>query len=133
MRTAAALLFLLPGACSYTDPNPWDTSGDVEDYREFQEELWQYELREPFDHPQSDPEAHLDADLEAWRDTVLANADARTVKRMHAESRAKAAALKARLEVWYRTDPYNRRERVAPVAELYRKEMIRLKLIESRL
>ena len=132
MRNLAAALLLGLGACSYTDPNPWDTSGDMDDYREKTEENWQYELREPWRAPQSSPASFEDQDLESWRDTVLANADAATLKHIRTWTVHKLEWLKAEITLWYKTDPYNRRVPLSSLQDQYRIEQTRLRLLEER-
>ena len=132
MRNLAAALLLGLGACSYTDPNPWDTSGDMDEYREKTEENWQYELREPARVPQSPPAAFENIDLEGWRDTVLANADPTTLKHIRTWTLHKLEWLKAEITRWYRTDPYNRRVALSELQNQYGVEQARLRLVEAR-
>ena len=132
MRKSAALLLALLAGCYYDRPNPWRTARDVERLNDKKEEDWLLELQHPTDLPQNPGVVFALPDLEGWRDTVLANADSDTLKRMRDQSMAKAASLDSRA---LSMAPI-REDTKLPIYELVwlsRVEKIKLRMIEERL
>jgi hypothetical protein len=134
MKKLAAVLFamLLTTGCWYDRPNPWRTSSDRARYLDKKEQDWLLELKEPYDLPQN-PGVHLVLpDLEAFRDTVLVNADASTLLRMRDQSVAKVASLQGRAA---EQAPINESTKI-PIYELLwaaRVEKLRLQMIEEKI
>jgi hypothetical protein len=140
MRTLARLaLGLLGGAstllsagCWYDRPNPWKTEGDVAELRYKTEQDWLLELREPYVLPQNAGVAMTLPDLEGWRDSVLANADAAVLTHMRDQSVKKIAGLESRA---FSMAPVNENNKVQ-IYELVwqsRVEKTRLSMIDVRL
>ena len=132
---ALALLALTAGGlagCWYDRPNPWRTEKDVERYNDKKEEDWQLELQHPYELPQNQGVVFALPELEAWRDTVLANADGATLTRMRDQSVSKAAALESRAQSMA---PINEDTKVPIYTLLWqaRIEKVRLRMIEDRL
>ena len=136
---AVLLLMLLGGAsmllstgCYYDRPNPWRTAGDVERFNDKKEEDWLLELKHPYALPQNEGVVFTLPDLEAWRDTVLANADGDTLVRMRDQSASKAAALDSRA---MSMAPIHEDNKVQIYELLWqsRVEKLRLRMIEDRL
>src|SRR5882672_5972810 len=103
MKKIAVLLLALVGGCGaqffnpyYDRPNPWRTESDRERYLDKKEEDWLPELRQPYELPQNGGVAMTLPDLEAFRDTVLLNADAMVLLRIRDQSARKARMLQAR-------------------------------------
>jgi len=132
MKKIAVLLFALLSGCWYDRPNPWNTSSDRADYLDMKERDWLLELKQPYTLPQN-PGVHLILpDLEAFRDTVLLNADTATLLRMRDQSVAKVAALEGRAAAMA---PLNESNKI-PIYELVwaaRVEKLRLQMIEDKI
>ena len=133
MRTFAALAVLALAGCYYDRPNPWRTSGDVADFQEKTEQDWALLVEPPFHPPQSAPPFFYDPQLEPFRDTVLARADAKTLQGMRAESSKKFALLQAWQADLLKQDEISRREQLRQVNDQLRIEWIRGKMIQARL
>lgn len=133
MRTLAAIALLALGGCFYDRPNPWKTAGDVEDLQDKTEADYALLVQEPFRPPQDPGPAFTDADLEAFRDTVLANADPSALQEMRAKSSTKYAWLQARQADLLTQDDLNRREQLRRVNEQIRIEWLRGRMIQARL
>jgi hypothetical protein len=134
MRTfaATALLLALSG-CYYDRPNPWDTSGDAEDYQDKVEEDWILETRDYRADRRTDGPALYDPQIEAWRDTVLATAEPSTLVPMRTWIVSKLGELGKRRAEILKADPHSRKELILRVDDEIRIERIRLKLLEERL
>jgi hypothetical protein len=139
MRKLAAVLLALLAGCGpqffnpYFDrPNPWNTTSDRADYLDMKERDWLLELKQPYDYPQNAGVEMTLPDLDAWRDTVLANADVAILQRMRDQSVQKAAALEARA---LSMAPINEDSKVQIYGLLWqtRVEKLRLRMIEDRL
>jgi|SRR6185436_8597800 len=132
MKKIAVVLFALLSGCWYDRPNPWRTSSDRAHYLDKKEQDWLLELKTPYDLPQN-PGVHLVLpDLEAFRDTVLVNADTATLLRMRDQSVAKVASLEGRAAAMAPLDESNK----VPIYELVwaaRVEKLRLQMIEDKL
>jgi len=128
---AVSLLACLAG-CYYDRPNPWDTSDQVEDYQAKKEADWQLETRRAFHPPQSQPAEFVDAELEAWRDTVLATADDPTRRHLRAKIQEKLVYWEKRIADLYRVDEHNRAVLLTEALEQYRIERARLWLLNER-
>jgi hypothetical protein len=133
MRTLAALSLVALVGCWYDRPNPWRTDGDVANLREKTEEDYALLVEPPFHPPQSPAPAFYDADLEAFRDTVLANADTRMLQEMRAQSAQKLAGLQAKQADLVKQDELTRREQLRTVNGQIRIEWLRGKMIDARL
>jgi hypothetical protein len=133
MRTLAAVALVALGGCYYDRPNPWRTSGDVAELQDKTEQDWALIPQPPFHPPQSEAPFFYDADLEPFRDTVLANADTRTLQDMRAQSAGRLAVLQARQADLLRQQELIRREQLREVNEQIRIESIRGKMIQARL
>src|SRR5207244_9532350 len=133
MRTLAAVALLALGGCYYDRPNPWRTAGDVEDLQYKKEQDWALLVEPPFHPPQSEPAFFYDAELEPFRDTVLARADTKTLQEMRTQSAAKFAWLQARQADLVMHDELTRRDQLREVNEQIRIEWIRGKMIQARL
>jgi hypothetical protein len=123
---------LLTTGCWYDRPNPWKTEADRVRYLDKKEEDWQLEMKQPHELPQNAGVQLVHPDLEAFRDTVLINADALTLQRMRDQSVAKVASLQGRAQAMA---PMNESNKV-PIYELLwaaRMEKARLQMIEDRL
>lgn len=121
---------LLAAGCSYN--NPWDTSGNVADYQEQRQADLEAHLITPYAPPQREPATPVDADLEGWRDTVLAVADDATLARMRADSARKVGDLESRRRKLLRMDPHTRNIPLTEVEEQLRVEKLRLQMIDER-
>jgi hypothetical protein len=132
MRKTAAWTLLLAAGCYYDRPNPWDTSDQVEEWQAKKEADFQLEMRPPFHPPQHTPPGRVDAELEAWRDTVLATADAPTRAHLRARIQDKIAFLEKRIAELYRVDEHNRAVPLTEALEQYRVERLRLWLLDQR-
>ena len=131
---AALLLLALPlAACRYDGPNPWDTSDDVEDLEEKKDRDLELALQAVYEDPQAAPDPLLDPDLDAWRRTVLPNADRITLERAEQQSTQKVAAIEARIRSLMRTDEHSRKEVLTSAVFQWRTEKVRLQLIQERL
>src|SRR6185503_2240164 len=118
--------------CWYDRPNPWRTESDRIRYLDKKEQDWLLELKEPYDLPQNAGVKLVLPDLEAFRDTVLVNADSLVLQRMRDQSVAKVASLEGRASAMA---PINESNKV-PIYELLwaaRVEKMRLQMIEDRL
>jgi len=134
MRATLVALGLLSGTgCFYDGPNPWNTSGMVEEWQEKKEHDWQYELVPIFRWPQQESSVFLDPQLEAFRDTVLINANGATLTRMKEGSQAKLAYQEEWIRSLLKTDQHNRKVQLTEALEQWRIEKIRLRLIDERL
>jgi hypothetical protein len=134
MRRTLVVLGLLAGTgCFYDGPNPYNTSGMVEEWQEKKEHDWQYELVPVFHWPQREAAVLLDPQLEAFRDTVLINASGATLARMKAGSEAKLAYQEEWIRSLLKTDEHNRKVQLTEALEQWRIEKIRLHLIDERL
>jgi hypothetical protein len=136
MKSAAFALIALVASgmtgCWYDRPNPWRTAGDVERYNDKKEEDWQLELKQPYLLPQQEGVVLVLPELEAWRDTVLANADGPTLARMRDQSSSKAAALESRAQSMA---PINEATKVQVYRLLWlvHVEKLRLRMIDDRI
>jgi len=136
MKTAAFALLALVAAglsgCYYDRPNPWRTARDVERYNDKKEEDWLLELKHPYELPQQQGVAFILPELEAWRDTVLANAEGETLARMREQSSSKALALETRAQSMA---PINEATKIQVYELLWqvRVEKMRLRMIEDRI
>lgn len=134
MKKNAAVLFalLLATGCWYDRPNPWRTESDRVRYLDKKEEDWQLEMKRPYELPQNAGVKLVHPDLEAFRDTILVNADEQTLQRMRDQSVAKVASLEGRAQAMA---PINESNKV-PIYELLwaaRMEKARLQMIEDRI
>ena len=132
MKKIAVVLFALLSGCWYDRPNPWRTESDRARYLDKKEQDWLLEMKEPYDLPQHAGIQLTLPDLEAFRDTILVNADAQVLTRMRDQSVAKVAALEARAAAMA---PINESNKV-PIYELLwaaRAEKVRLQMIEDTL
>jgi len=132
MKKIAVVLFALLSGCWYDRPNPWRTESDRARYLDKKEQDWLLEMKEPYDLPQNAGIQLTLPDLEAFRDTILVNADALVLQRMRDQSVAKVAALEARASAMA---PINESNKV-PIYELLwaaRAEKVRLQMIEDTL
>jgi len=129
---AQLLLLALLAGCYYDRPNPWRTARDVERLNDKKEEDWLLELEQPYALPHQDGVAFTLPDLEGWRDTVLANADALTLRWMRDQSTSKAASLESRA---MSMAPIREDNKVQIYELLWqsRVEKVRLRMIEDRL
>jgi hypothetical protein len=133
MRKIAAVAALLALAgCYYDRPNPWKTKSDRADYLDKKERDWLLELQDPYELPQNAGVTFVVPDLEGWRDTVLANADGKTLSRMRDQSVQKTASLEARAMAMA---PMNETNKVQIYELLWmtRVEKVRLQMIEERI
>ncbi|HUR38036.1 MAG TPA: hypothetical protein VM222_01000 [Planctomycetota bacterium] len=132
MRTLALLSLALLGGCWYDRPNPWRTEGDMAELRWKTEHDWILELREPYVLPRNDGVAMTLPDLEGWRDSVLANADAAVLTHMRDESIKKIAGLETRA---YSMAPMteNNKTQIYELVWQARVEKLRLGMIDARL
>lgn len=133
MRTIAAVALLALAGCYYDRPNPWNTEGDVSRLEAKSEADYALLVHAPFHPPQSTSPVLYDPELEAFRDTVLANADSGLLAEMRTRSGAKLAWLTARQADLLKQDELSRREQLREVNEQIRIEWIRGKMIQSRL
>ena len=128
------LLLALPlGACRYDGPNPWDTSGEVEDLEEKTQQDLELAMLAVWPNPQAAPDPLLDPEIEGWRYTVLPNIDRLTLERVEQQSRTKVTSLEQRIRSLMRTDEHSRKEVLAPVVFQWRAEKVRLQLLQERL
>ena len=127
------LALLALGSCSYTDPNPWDTSNDVAALEEKTRQDWLLELREPYDFPQEPDVAFLDSDVELWSVTVLPAADGDSLRRYHRWSVETIKALEGeeRRLLYLGTQP--RRAPLIRIRHRLAGERERLRLVEERI
>jgi hypothetical protein len=140
MRKLPALLLaalaggstLLTAGCYYDRPNPWDTSDDVEELEDKRVADLQRELQEPWHPPQHEPQPLALPDLEAWRDTVLASADASTLTHIRSWTIYKLQAIEKRIQDLLRQDELNRREQLRESYFQFRTEKLRLQMVEAR-
>ena len=119
--------------CWYDRPNPWDTSDDVEEYEEKIHDDLQLALLEVWPNPQVAPDPLMDAELDAWRRTVLPAIDVLTLRHAEAKSKDKVAFLEGQIRSLMRTDEHSRKETLTPIVWRWRVEKERLKLLEDRL
>jgi hypothetical protein len=132
MKKLAVVLLALLSGCWYDRPNPWRTASDRARYLDKKEQDWLLELKEPYELPQNAGVNLVLPDLEAFRDTVLVNADTATLLRMRDQSVAKVAALQGRAAAMAPIDESNK----VPIYELVwaaRVEKLRLQMIEDKL
>lgn len=140
MRKLAAVLLaaltggsaLLTAGCYYDRPNPWDTSDDVEELEEKRVADLQLEIVEPWHPPQHEPAPLSLPELEAWRDTVLASADAETLTQLRTWTIYKVRAIEMKVQDLLRQDELNRREQLREAYAHYRVERLRLQMVEAR-
>ena len=132
MRTAALALLAILGGCTYGGHNPWDTEGDAEEYREKTEENWLLELETLFLPPQRDAQAMVEPELEAWRDTVLPNADGPVLEKMREQSLRKIAGFETGIRSQL-PPTENNKEQLTELVRLRRTEKTRLELIDQRM
>ena len=132
MKKIAVVFLALLSGCYYDRPNPWRTEKDVERYNDKKEEDWQLELKRPYELPQNAGVAFTVPDLEGWRDTVLANADALTLTRMRDQSFSKVASLESRATSMAPIREDNKTQ-IYELLWQARVEKIRLRMIEERL
>lgn len=134
MKTLALLAATLGLAgCYYDRPNPWDTSDDVEEYEEKIHEDLQLAMLEVWPNPQVAPDPHIDPDLTAWRTTVLATADAGTLRHAETKSKDKIVFLEAQIRSLMRTDEHSRKETLTPILWKWRVEKVRHKMLTDKL
>jgi hypothetical protein len=133
MRTAAALALLTLAGCYYDRPNPWRTSGDVADLQAKTEADYALLVNATFQPPQASPPRLYDADLEAFRDTVLVSASPATLVDLRTQSAAKLAWLQARQADLLKQAEIERRDQLREVNDQIRVEWVRGKMIEGRL
>jgi hypothetical protein len=135
MKTLALLALtsvsLALAGCWYDRPNPWDTSDDVQELEEKTHDDLLLAMVEVWPNPQVAPDPHLDAELEAWKHTVLPAADMTTLRHAETKSKDKVAFLENQIRGLMRTDEHSRKEVLTPVVWRWRVEKIRLKLIEE--
>ena len=132
MKKIAVVLFALLSGCWYDRPNPWRTESDRIRYLDKKEEDWLLEMKQPYEYPQNSGVRLVLPDLEAFRDTILVNADAQILTRMRDQSVAKVAALEGRAQAMA---PINESNKI-PIYELLwaaKVEKMRLQMIEDRL
>lgn len=127
-----ALATLISAGCYYDRPNPWDTSDDVEELEEKKVADLEKALQDPWIPPQYEPSPRTLPDLEAWRDTVLASADAATLTHLRTWTIYKIQALEKRIQDLMRQDELNRREQLREAVVQYRTEKLRLQMVEAR-
>lgn len=131
---AALIVLALPlAACRYDGPNPWDTSGDVEDLEEKTERDLALAMESVWENPQAAPDPLLDPELDAWRRTVLPNADLPTLQRVEEQSRKKITVLEQHIRSLMRTDEHSRKVVLTTAVRQWRAEKARLALIQDRL
>jgi hypothetical protein len=134
MKTLALIAVTLGLAgCYYDRPNPWDTTSDVENLEEKTHDDLRLALVEVWPNPQVAPDPLLDAELDAWRRTVLPTADVRTLRHAEGKSKEKIAFLEGEIRAFMKTDEHSRKEVLTPAVWKWRIEKVRLKLIEDRL
>ena len=134
MKTLALLAATLGLAgCWYDRPNPWDTSDDVEEYEEKIHDDLRLALLEVWPNPQVAPDPLMDAELDAWRRTVLPAIDVLTLRHAETKSKDKVAFLEGQIRSLMRTDEHSRKETLTPIVWRWRIEKVRLKLLEERL
>jgi hypothetical protein len=132
MRTLAALLLAALSGCYYDRPNPWDTSDDVEELEEKRTEDLQKELADPWHPPQHEPNPFLTPGVEAWKDSVLASADAETLTQLRTWTIHRLQAVEKKIRDLLRQDELNRREQLRVSYVEFGTEKLRLQLIEAR-
>lgn len=132
MRTIAPLLLVCLAGCWYDRPNPWRTESDRERYLDKKEQDWLLEMKEPYELPQNGGRAMTLPDLEAFRDTVLVNADAAVLLKARDQSVAKAAALESRAQSMAPLNESNKTQ-IYDLLWAIRIEKMRLQMIEDRL
>jgi hypothetical protein len=125
------LLAALAGGCSYG--NPYDTSAERGEYAERTEQILQKRIITPTDYPQCSSPVFTDADLEGWRDTVLATADDRTLLVLQNTIERKIAWIEARCGDLVKVDEHNREPYFTSRAWQLRTERIRLRMVEERI
>ncbi len=128
---AVASTPLLAG-CYYDRPNPWDTSDDVEELEEKRVADLELEVSEPWHPPQHSPEPLKLPELEAWRDTVLASADAATLVQLRTWTIHRIQAIESRIRDLLGQDELSRREQLREAYGQYRAEKLRLQMVEAR-
>jgi hypothetical protein len=138
-KTALAIFLLLSGGstlfttgCYYDRPNPWRTESDRNRYLDKKEQDWLLELKHPYELPQNAGVSMTLPDLEAFRDTILVNADAAILIRIRDQSVAKIAWLEGRASTMAPIDESSK----IPIYELLwaaKVEKMRLQMIEDRL
>ena len=133
MRTLGAVGLLALAGCFYDRPNPWRTGGDVADLQDKTEQDYALLVSASWHPPQSPAPFFYDADLEAFRDTVLANASTDSLRDMREKSAAKLAWLQARQAGLLKEDEISRREQLREVNEQIRLEWVRGRLVQARL
>jgi hypothetical protein len=133
MRTFAAVAFLALAGCYYDRPNPWRTAGNEAELQDKTERDYALLVSQPFEPPQITPPGRVDPELEAFRDTVLATADASSLKDMQAQSATKFAWLTARQADLVKQDELSRREQLRQVNDQIRIEWLRGKMIQARI
>ena len=132
MKKIAVVLFALLSGCWYDRPNPWRTESDRVRYLDKKEQDWLLEMEQLYPLPQTPGATFALPDLEAFRDTVLVNANADVLTRMRDQSAAKVASLQARAGSMA---PINETNAV-PIYHLLweaRVEKLRLQMIEDTL
>jgi len=139
MKKIAVVLLAVAGGCHstfynpyYDRPNPWRTESDRARYLDKKEQDWLLEMRELYVLPQNAGVEMTLPDLEAFRDTILVNADAAVLIRMRDQSVAKVASLESRAAAMA---PINESSKI-PIYELLwaaRVEKMRLQMIENTL
>lgn len=133
MRITALALILAAGAgCFYDGPNPWNTESDREDYLELKEQGWLLDQDKLWDAPQLAAVVHEEAQLDAWRDTVLVHAERGVLDRMREQSASKLSALDGLLRSHGELNE-NNKEQITEAYRLWRLERRRFQLIEHRL
>ena len=132
MRTLAAVALLGLAGCYYDRPNPWRTGGDVADLEDKTERDYALLVSAGGQPPQDRAPFFYDADLEAFRDTVLASASTDSLRDMREKSAAKLAWLQSRQTDLLRQDELARREQLREVNDQIRLEWLRGKMIQAR-
>lgn len=113
--------------------NPYDTSSEVSTYESMEEQAAQLALIAVDQPPQAAAVRFTDPEIEAWRDTYLAVAEAGELTAEKKRIETKLASLKARFEETLRSDPHTRKEQELRLSDDIRIELVRLKMIEYKL
>lgn len=131
MKRWAMFLAALAGGCSAS--NPYDTSADKAEYAERTERILHSRILPLPEYPQTLPQGFTDPDLEAWRDTVLATADDRSLQILQNAIERKIAWLEIRCGELVRVDELNREPQFTSRAWQLRVERMRLKMVEEQI
>ncbi len=131
MKRFAWLLLGLAVGCSRS--NPWDTRGDAAALEAERREDLRRDVIVPYDPPQQPEARPAEADLEGWRDTVLASADDETLKNIRVWTTHKIGELEARIADLMRQDEHSRKAALATTQDQWRREKARLAMVEDRI